>query len=174
MEQTVAIVKPDGVKRGLIGEIIKRFEQAGFKIVALKMIQPGEELLHKHYKSTDTEYIKSLGGKTLATYEQYKLDPIKEVGTADPLEIGKKVMKWLLEYVSSSPVVAMVLEGKHAVDNARMIAGPTMPVNAPPGTIRGDFSSQYYAPLELGGLYWHLVDVIWIFLFPLLYLVGGR
>ncbi|MCL4386766.1 nucleoside-diphosphate kinase [Patescibacteria group bacterium] len=150
MEQTVVIVKPDGVKRGLIGEIIKRFEQTGLKVVALKMIVPSEVLLQKHYKSTDEEYLKSLGKKTLATYEQYKIDPIKELGTDDPLRIGKMVMDWLLKYVASGPVVPMILEGRHAVDNARMISGATMPVNALPGTIRGDFStdSAAYANVE--------------------------
>src|SRR3989344_949493 len=150
MEQTVIIVKPDGVKRGLVGEVIKRFEQTGLKIIGLKMLQAPEAILHKHYKSTDEAYLKSLGGKTLATYEQYKMNAKKELGTDDPLEIGKKVMKWLIEFMSNGPIVAMVFEGRHAVDNARTLAGSTMLVNAAAGTIRGDFSldSAYYANTE--------------------------
>src|SRR3989338_5209896 len=154
MEQTVAIVKPDGVKRGLIGEVIKRFEQTGLKVVALKMIYPQDEVLHKHYRSTDKEYLKSLGKKTTDTYRHYGMDIKKEFGTDDTLELGKLVMGWLLSYIKSGPVVAMVLEGKHAVDNARAVAGPTMPVMAPAGTIRGDFStdSAAYANRERRGV----------------------
>lgn len=154
MEQTVAIVKPDGVKRGLIGEIIRRFEQSGLKVVALKMVYPQDEILHKHYRSTDKEYLKSLGQKTTDTYKRYGMDIKKEFKTDDTLELGKLVMDWLLSYIKSGPVVAMVLEGRHAVDNARSIAGPTMPVLAPAGTIRGDFStdSAAYANRERRGV----------------------
>lgn len=150
MEQTVVIVKPDGVKRGLVGEVIRRFEQAGLKIVGLKMLQAPPEILHKHYKSTDPEYLKSLGNKTLATYDQYKMNAQKELGTDDALEIGKMVMKWLIEFMSNGPVVTMVLEGRHAVDNVRALSGATMPVNADPGSIRGDLAldSAYYANTE--------------------------
>lgn len=147
MEQTVVIVKPDGVKRGLTGQIIARFEQAGLKVVGLKMIEAPKETLHKHYKSTDETYLTSLGNKTLATYSQYKMDPKKELGTDDPLKIGEMVMEWLLEFMGSGPVVAMILEGMHAVDNVRTLSGATMPVNAAAGTVRGDFAldSAYYA-----------------------------
>lgn len=154
MEQTVAIVKPDGVKRGLTGEIIKRFEQSGLKVVAIKMVYPQDAILHKHYRSTDTEYLKSLGQKTTDTYKHYGMDIKAEFGTEDTLELGKLVMDWLLRYIKSGPVVALILEGRHAVDNARSIAGPTMPVMAPAGTIRGDFStdSAAYANREKRGV----------------------
>lgn len=150
MERTFAMVKPDGVKRGLAGEMLKRFEQAGLKVVGLKMMIPDEALLKKHYLADDKAYIESLGKKTLATYEQYGIDAIKEMGTDDPFTLGEMVNKWLRDFIGSSPVIAMVLEGRHAVDNVRSIAGPTMPVNAPAGSIRGDFStdSAYYANME--------------------------
>lgn len=150
MDKTFAMVKPDAVKRGLSGEIIRRFEQAGLKIIGLKMIWPDDELLKKHYNAHDEEYLKSLGNKTLATYEQFKIDPVKEIGTDDPLKLGTMVNEWLRKFVSSGPVIAMVLEGRHAVDNVRAICGPTMPVNAPAGSIRGDYSldSAYYANTE--------------------------
>jgi nucleoside-diphosphate kinase len=154
MEQTVVLIKPDGVKRGISGEIIHRFERMGLKIVAMKMLVPSEALLHKHYGTDREETIKRLGGKTLTSYEQFGKNAKAELGTDDPMELGKMVVKWLLDYVSSSPVIAILLEGRHAVQNVINAAGPTMPVNAPAGTIRGDFStdSAAYANDEKRGV----------------------
>lgn len=140
MEQTLVVIKPDGVKRGLIGEIISRFEKAGLKIVALKMIWVDKELVGKHYPESRTELLRGIGEKTLKTYAEYGKDPKVELGTDDPLEIGKIVNMWNMELLTSGPVVAMVVEGNHAVDNVRRIVGPTLPAFAPPGTIRGDYS----------------------------------
>ncbi len=154
MEQTVVLIKPDGVKRGLIGEILRRFERVGLKIVAMKMVQAEEDLLKKHYRADDAEYLRTLGTKTVKTYREYGKDPKKDLGTDKPLELGKMIINWLFDYVKSGPMVAILLEGKHAVDNAKMIAGPTMPVQAPAGTIRGDFStdSAAYANDEKRGV----------------------
>lgn len=154
MEQTVVLIKPDGVKRGLIGEVIRRFERVGLKIIALKMVWPKEELLKKHYRSDDETYLRTLGQKTLKTYTEYGKNPKKDLGTDDPLALGKMIIKWLFDYVSSGPVVALLFEGRHAVDNAKSLAGPTMPVQAPPGSIRGDFStdSAAYANFEKRGV----------------------
>ena len=154
MEQTIVLVKPDGVKRGLVGEIIKRFEQSGLKIVAMKMVTASEELLLKHYQSEKPETLKRWGEKTLKTYTSYGKDAQKELGTTDPLELGKMVNKWLFDYIKSGPIIAILLEGKHAVENAMGIAGTTMPVQSPAGTIRGDFStdSAAYANDEKRGV----------------------
>lgn len=154
MEQTVVLIKPDGVKRGLIGEIIRRFERVGLKIVAMKLVWPKEDILKKHYRSDDVTYLKTLGSKTLKTYQEYGKDAKQDLGTDDPLELGKMIIKWLFDYVSSGPMVAMLLEGRHAVDNVKALAGPTMPVEAPAGTIRGDFStdSAAYANIEKRGV----------------------
>ncbi len=154
MEQTVVLIKPDGVKRGLVGEILHRFERMGLKIVAMKMVVPSRELLHKHYGTDKEETIKRLGGKTLTSYEQFGKNAARELGTDDPMELGKMVVGWLLDYVSSGPVIAILLEGKHAVQNVINAAGPTMPVVAPAGTIRGDFStdSAAYANDEKRGV----------------------
>lgn len=154
MEQTLVLIKPDGVKRGLVGEIIKRFERMGLKIVAMKMTWPKEALLLKHYRSDNLETLKRWGEKTLKTYTQYGKDAKKDLGTTDALELGKMVNKWLFDYVTSGPVVAIILEGKHAVKNVVLMAGPTMPVDAPAGTIRGDFStdSAVYANKEKRGV----------------------
>jgi nucleoside-diphosphate kinase len=154
MEQTVVLVKPDGVKRGLIGEILRRVERMGLKVVALKMTWPEEELFHQHYGTTKESTLLRLGGKTIAAYEKYGKDTKKDFGTNDPKELGKMVVGWLMDYVNSGPVVAVLVEGRHAVDNMIALAGATMPVASPPGTIRGDFStdSAAYANIEKRGV----------------------
>jgi len=139
-ERTVVLVKPDGVQRGLVGDILARFEKAGLKIVALKMIWIDKEMAGKHYPDGRTELLEGMGKKTLATYEKYGKDANEELGTMDPLEIGKMVNQWNMDFLTAGPVVAILLEGLHAIDNVRMIAGNTLPVFADPGTIRGDYS----------------------------------
>lgn len=139
MERTLVLVKPDGVQRGLIGEILSRIERMGLKIVGLKMVWATKDLIDKHYPKDDG-YLSNIGRKSLETYQKYSLDPKVEIGTDDPLVIGQRVREWLLTYLTSGPVVALALEGVHAVDNVKKIAGPTLPTIAPVGTIRGDFS----------------------------------
>ena len=138
-ERTVLIIKPDAVRRGLIGEVIKRVETRGLKIVALRMLWAKPEEMDNHYPKSEI-WIRRLGEKTLTTYEKYGYDAKKELGTTDVLEIGKEVRKWLLSFMSSGPMVKMVVEGVHAVDMVRKLAGPTMPSLAEMGTIRGDYS----------------------------------
>jgi len=140
-ERTYVMIKPDGVKKGVIGEVIKRFEQRDLKIVALEMFQPTYDEIDNHYPK-DEVWITRLGEKTLATYEKYGFDTQEELGTTDPEKIGPMIRKWLIEYMLSAPLVKMVVEGTHAVDMVRKIAGPTMPYLADMGTIRGDFSND--------------------------------
>lgn len=135
------MIKPDGVAKGLIGEVLRRIEQRGLKVVALKMFQPTAEQIHNHYPKDET-WIARLGEKTLGTYEKYGKDPVKELGTADKLEIGKMVRKWLVDYMISYPLVKAVVQGPHAIDIVRKIAGDTLPYKAAVGTIRGDFSAD--------------------------------
>ena len=138
-EKTFVLVKPDGVRKGLIGEVIKRFEQRDLKIVALEMFEATRDLINDHYPK-DPTWIERLGNKTLGTYEKYGIDPKKELGSSDPKVLGQMVRDWLLEYMVSAPLVRMVVQGVHAVDVVRKIAGPTLPYMADMGTIRGDFS----------------------------------
>jgi len=100
------MVKPDGVQRNLVGEVIKRFEKKGIKIVALKLMQIPREMAEKHYG-------------------EHKAKPF----------FGE-----LVDFITSGPVVAMVLEGKDVVPMVRAMMGATNPLNAAPGTIRGDFA----------------------------------
>lgn len=114
IEQTLVLIKPDGVQRGLIGEIIKRFEQRGLKIVGLKLTKIDNDLSKKHY----TEDIAR--------------------------RRGEKVRELLLDFIISGPVVAMVVEGVDAIENVRKLCGDTESKIAFPGTIRGDFSHVSY------------------------------
>lgn len=140
IERTLVLVKPDGVKRGLVGDIVSRFEKAGLKIVAMKMVWVDKKHVAKHYPDSRTELLQAMGEKSLKTYEKYGLDPMEILGTTDPTAIGKMINEWNRDFLSSGPVVAMVLEGIHAIDNVRMITGNTLPTFAEPGSIRGDFS----------------------------------
>lgn len=140
-EKTLVLLKPDAVRRGLVGEILARFERVGLKIVGLKMVTPTREFAAKHYPNTP-EWIEGMGKKTLETYRDRGIDPIAEVGTTDPMKIGEMVKGWNIDYLSSGPVVAIVFEGLHAIATVRKLCGKTMPFFAEPGTIRGDYSSS--------------------------------
>ena len=138
-ERTVVLVKPDGVKRGLIGEIVKRFEQRGLKIIALKMVTPSEEHARDHY-SGSKEWLEGMGKKTLDSFKEHNFNAKKMMGTDDPYKIGKMIQGWNVTYLSSGPVIAMIIEGMHAISTVRKLVGNTLPILADPGTIRGDFS----------------------------------
>jgi len=142
MEKTLVLLKPDAVQRGLVGEIISRFEQAGLRIAGTKMVHPTEELAHQHYPTSRREFIEGMGHKTLGSYKEGGLDPLEHLGTDDPHEIGLMVQKWLADFLTSSPVVALVLEGEGAIKQVRELAGHTIPVMADKGTIRGDYSDD--------------------------------
>ena len=138
-EKTFVMVKPDGVRKGLTGEIIRRFEQRDLKIVALEMFQPTREMMDNHYPKKE-EWITRLGEKTKATYDKYGYDLMSDFGTVDTSKIGPEVRKWLIDFMISAPLVKMIIQGLHSVDVVRKIAGETMPYKAAVGTIRGDFS----------------------------------
>lgn len=140
-EQSLVLVKPDGVKRGLVGDIVNRFEKAGLKVVALKMVKPTRDHFDCHYPSSQ-KFLNILATKTIEGYKAIGLDVKKELGTTSKKAIGQKVKDWLLDYMTSGPVVAMVIEGAHAVKNVRLIVGSTNPLEATPGTIRGDFTTD--------------------------------
>lgn len=138
-ETTFLMIKPDGVRRGLTGEIIRRIEQVGLKVTGLRMLRPSRKQVDDHYPK-DKKWVTRLGEKTLATYEKYGFDPKAELGTASAEKIGPMVRKWLIDFMTSAPVVVTVVKGVHAVEMTRKLAGHTMPSDAELGTIRGDFS----------------------------------
>lgn len=140
-ERTLVLMKTDAVMRGLVGEILLRFERVGLKIIALKIVQPTPEQAKNHYSTSDAQ-LNQMGNKTLETYKSLGIDPLKQLGTVSSLEIGKIVHGWNIEFLSAGPAVALVLEGVHAIKKVRSLCGKTMPKDAEPGSIRGDFSSS--------------------------------
>jgi len=146
-EKTLVVIKPDAMQRGIMGEIISRYEKVGLKVIGAKMLKVPKELANKHYPKDRDDFITGMGQKTLNSYKDQGLDPVKELGTEDPKEIGLKIQGWLVEFISESPVMALVLEGPHAIEVVRKITGFTLPSKADPGTIRGDYSfdSSAYA-----------------------------
>lgn len=117
MERTLIIFKPDAVQRGLVGEILNRFEKVGLKIVGMKMLQPDVDHFHHHYENI---------GKMISRR-------------------GEETFKITLEMMQSGPVIAAVLEGVESVSLVRKMVGGTEPKSAHPGTIRGDYSHMSYA-----------------------------
>ena len=141
-EKSFVMIKPDGVQRSLIGEIIKRFEQVGLKLVGLKMITPTKEMAYNHYYQVGGDaWVESVGEKARASYGKKGLEsPFKT-----NKENGEAVLAGLVKYLSSGPVVAMVWEGNQAVPLIRKIAGGTEPLTSDVGTIRGDYTLDTYA-----------------------------
>lgn len=136
------LLKPDALQRGVVGEIISRFEKAGLKILATKMVWPNRELAEKHYPSDRVEFIKGMGHKTLENHREAGEDVTTIFGTEDPFAIGLQLQKWLVDFLTSGPVIAMVFEGKNAIKVARDVTGHTIPAKAKAGTIRGDYSDD--------------------------------
>lgn len=145
IQQTLAIIKPDGVQRGLVGDIINRFEKAGLKVVAMKMAWPDETLVGEHY-TDDENYNTGVGEKALANAEAHgeTID-----GTA--LEIGLRIRDMNIRYLSTGPVLAFVLEGNEAIQSVRNIIGGTNPLTADIGTIRGDLTIDDFAQADIEG-----------------------
>jgi nucleoside-diphosphate kinase len=138
-EQTLVIVKPDGVQRGLIGEVIRRYERVGLKLVALKMTVPAEDLVERHYL-VDPGWRMKTGQKTIDTYKRKGQKPPLE----DPLKVSEITLGKLKRFMVSGPVIPMVWQGMHAVEVVRKITGGTEPLTAPMGTIRGDFTMDSF------------------------------
>lgn len=138
-ERTLIICKHDAVARGLTGEIIKRFERVGLKLIALEFIAATEDMGHKHYPVTE-EWLSKVGNRTLTEYKEKGIDPIQRLGTDSAVEIGKLIKQWNVDYLTVGPVLAMVWEGPGAVAIGRKLIGETVPAKSAPGTIRGDFS----------------------------------
>lgn len=145
-EKTLVIIKPDGVQRGLIGEVIKRYETCGLKLVALKMLIANKETVKKHY-SIDPEWAIKTGTKT---FESYASRGLPMPGNS-PVEFAEGIRNKLMDFMSSGPVVAMVWQGMGAVAVVRKITGSTEPLTSAPGTIRGDYTIDSYTSSDLDG-----------------------
>lgn len=138
-EQTLVLIKPDGIQRSLTGEIIKRYERIGLKLVGLKMLVPTPDFVEQHYV-LDPTWKQKAGEKAIASYVKKGLQPPSQ----DPLVIAKKVLENLKKYISAGPVIAMVWQGAHVVEIVRKVTGGTEPLSSDVGTIRGDFVLDSY------------------------------
>lgn len=141
VKKTVVLIKPDGVKRGLIGEIITRFEKVGFKALAIKMVWVNKKHVARHYKN-ERQYLTDIGKRTLEDYKKFGFEPKESLGTNDPYKIGQKVRHWNMEALSEGPLVALLFEGVNAIEIARKMVGHTNTTEAEPGSIRGDYSAD--------------------------------
>ena len=138
-ERTLVIIKPDGIQRSLVGEIIRRYERLGLKLAALKLLVPSEAQVEKHY-TLDPAWLETTGTKAIESYRKKELTPPSE----DPLAVGTKVLGNLKKYLTSGPVILMVWQGAHAVAVVRKATGGTEPLTSDVGTIRGDFVLDSY------------------------------
>ncbi len=138
MEKTIILVKHDGVQRGLVGEIIKRFEQRGLKIAGLKMVKPTAEIAEKQYRMTEA-WVKKLAGNTRKAAKEKGIE-LKETDK----EIAERVRGWLKKYLMEGPIVAICFEGFHAIEVGRKIVGHVEARQAENGTIRGDYTVESY------------------------------
>jgi len=137
-ERTFVILKPDAVQRGLIGEIINRIEKTGLKLVALKLVNATEEQLWKHYEKDDAWFIRK-GERTIEDRKTAGMPIDKEA-----LEYGKDIIRALVKFMSSGPIVPMVWEGNQASGIIKKIVGSTEPLSSESGTIRGDYTLDSY------------------------------
>lgn len=143
-ERTLVVIKPDGVQRSLIGEVIKRYERMGLKLVGIKMVVANEDLVEKHYLA-DPNWKMNVGTKTLESYKKKGETPPSD----DPMEVGNRVLNMLKKYITAGPVVPMVWQGAHAVEVVKKITGGTEPRTSDVGTIRGDFVLDSYPMADM-------------------------
>lgn len=139
MEKTLIILKPDAVKRALVGTIIETFENAGLKLMDGKMFRPDADVIKKHYPGTP-EWIKEMGGKTLSSFKESGADVKKKMGTDDPAKLGQFVYDRLIKYWQEGPIIVMVWEGPNSIQIARKLRGHTIPLLAQTGTILAQYS----------------------------------
>ena len=138
-EQTLVIIKPDGIQRSLIGEIISRYERLGLKLVAMKMTVPTEDQIEKHY-TLDPEWRRITGEKRIKAAKENG----ETLDTEDPLEITARILENLKKYMTSGPVILMIWQGAHVVEIVRKLTGGTEPRSTDVGTIRGDYVLDSY------------------------------
>ncbi|HAS00094.1 MAG TPA: nucleoside-diphosphate kinase [Candidatus Moranbacteria bacterium] len=142
-ERTFVIIKPDGIQRSMVGEIISRFERVGLKLTAMKMLVPKAEQCWTHYNK-DEAWFQSKGERIVKGREEMKLPVEKEA-----IEYGRDIIGQLVTFMTSGPVLAMVIEGNSAVGIVTKLVGGTEPLTSDIGTIRGDLTLDSY---DLAGM----------------------
>lgn len=138
-ERTFVLIKPDGLQRTLVGEVMRRYERLGLKLVGLKMFVPTAEHIEKHYL-LHPGWKKAVGEKSIESYVKKGKKPPSD----NPLVVGEQVLLRLKKYLTSGPVIASVWQGAHAVGIVRKVTGGTEPLTSDVGTIRGDFVLDSY------------------------------
>lgn len=138
-ERSLVLLKPDTVQRSLVGEVIKRFEQTGLKISAMKMIVPTEAQLLEHYNKDNAWYERK--GKGIVE----ELTAQGKTIDKEPIEYGKDIIRTIVRYMTAAPVVALIMEGNKAVSVVTKIVGTTEPSTSDVGTIRGDYTLDSYS-----------------------------
>lgn len=138
-ERTFVMLKPDTVQRGLMGDLIKRFEATGLKCTTMKMFMADEDRLFKHYNKDDEWFEK----KGVGIVEDLKAQNIEV--TKEPIEYGKDIIRANAKFMMSAPVVAMVWEGNQAVAVIKKLVGSTEPATSDVGTVRGDYTIDSYS-----------------------------
>lgn len=138
-EQTLVIIKPDGVQRSLMGEIMKRIERTGLKFVAVKLLVPEADQCWKHYNK-DEEWFMKKGTRIVEDRKNHGMPIEKEV-----IEYGKDIIKSNVDFFTSGPVLAFVIEGNQSVAIVKKLVGETEPATSDIGTIRGDLTVDSYS-----------------------------
>lgn len=143
IERTLVLIKPDAMAKNLADKIIKRYTDAGLRVVARKTTRADRALAEKHYPATESQIV-GMGNKTLqAAKDAGKPESVKATfGTEDPRKIGTILREWMIKFITSAPVIAIVFEGEDAIQHVRKITGFTDPSKAEKGTIRGDFGDD--------------------------------
>lgn len=141
IEKTLVLAKADVLERGLLGRVLQRFEDTGLKIIAAKLVQATDEIARRHYTGT-RDWKLRIGGKVKLAFKEVHLDVKVCFGTDSSLKIGEHIYQWSIDYLLKNPVLAIVIEGPHAVKRVEEITGHTEPFKAGQGTIRGDFGAD--------------------------------
>lgn len=144
-EQSFVLLKHDAIQRSLVGEIIGRIERTGLKVTALKMFVPDRARATQHYGKDDA-WCESVGARTIENMQKSGETPAKTA-----VEYGRDIIEALLSYITVGPVVAMVIEGNHAVGIVKKLVGGTEPLTSDVGTIRGDLTLDSYSTANVGG-----------------------
>ncbi|MGI6373773.1 MAG: nucleoside-diphosphate kinase [Patescibacteria group bacterium] len=142
-ERTFVLLKPDAVQRSLIGDLIKRIEKTGLKLIALKIVKASEEQLWKHYEKDD-EWFSSKGERIIEERKAAGLPIEKEA-----IEYGRDIIRGLIRFMTAGPVVPMIWEGNQAAGIVKKIVGSTEPLASDSGTIRGDYTLDSYSLASL-------------------------
>ena len=149
-ERTLILIKPDVLKRAMLGKVIQKFEEAELKIVAVKTINFSTPQAKKFYPGLKSWKI-GIGKKVVKRFQKLGFNVRKELGTTSLLRLGEKIYDWSVKYLTTSKTIAFIIEGPHAIDRVKQIIGPTEPLEAPRGTIRGDFCTDSIVNANLNG-----------------------